>query len=221
MPGDASTTGDGENRVPDRPPPLLIVVSGPSGVGKDALLAGIRARSADGGAADAEAFAVPVTMTTRAPRDGEIDGVDYLFVSADEFEQRLRAGELLEHAQVYGHSYGVPRSQLREALAAGRDVIMRVDVQGAATLRRRLPGALFVFLVPDDPRQLEARLRERGMDDATLRRRLDTAERELAQREQFDHMVVNVDGDLDGTVERVLAILEQERAQPGRRPVEV
>ena len=206
--------------MPDRPPPLLIVVSGPSGVGKDALLAGIRARDAEGGGG-MEAFAVPVTMTTRAPRDGEVDGVDYRFVSAEEFERRLWAGELLEHAQVYGHSYGVPRSELRGALAAGRDVMMRVDVQGAATLRRLLPGALFLFLAPDDPRQLEARLRERGMDDATLRRRLDTAERELARRDQFDHVVVNVDGDLDGTVERVLAIVERERARPGRKPVEV
>ena len=202
--------------MPDRPPPLLFVVSGPSGVGKDALLARIRERdpSRDG-------FAVPVTMTTRAPRDGEVDGVDYLFVSVEEFQRRLRAGELLEHAQVYGSLYGVPRSQLREALAAGRDVIMRVDVQGAATLRRLLPGGVFVFLAPDEMRDLEGRLRERGMDERAVRLRLETAERELAQREQFDHVVVNVEGDLDGAVDRVLAIAERERTRPGRRPVEV
>ena len=201
--------------MPDRPP-LLLVVSGPSGVGKDALLARIRERDPSG-----DGFAVPVTMTTRAPRDGEVDGVDYLFVSVEEFQRQLDAGELLEHAQVYGSLYGVPRSQLREALAAGRDVIMRVDVQGAATLRRRLPGAVFVFLAPDDPRRLEARLRQRGMDERAVSLRLETAERELAQRDRFDHVVVNVEGDLDGAVDRVLAIVAQERARPGRRPVEV
>src|SRR5688572_19296634 len=105
-------------------PPLVVVVSGPSGVGKDALLARIRERT--------DAFAVPVTMTTRAPRDGEVQGRDYIFVTHDEFANALAVGELLEHAEVYGNSYGVPRSQLRGALGAGRDVIMRVDVQGAA-----------------------------------------------------------------------------------------
>jgi guanylate kinase len=197
-------------------PPLLIVVSGPSGVGKDAVLARVRERAPAG-----ERFAVPVTMTTRAPRDGEVDGVDYLFVTAEEFQRRLEAGELLEHAEVYGHSYGVPRSQLRDALASGRDAIVHVDVQGVATLRRLLPGALFLFLVPNDMRQLERRLRERGGDEETMRRRLDAAQREMAERAHFDQVVENVEGDLDGTADRVLAIVRQERARPGRRPVEV
>ena len=182
-------------------------------MGKDALLARLRARGAP--------LAVPVTMTTRPPREGEVDGVDYLFVSAEEFARQLAAGELLEHAEVYGRSYGVPRSQLRGALAGGHDVIMRVDVQGAATLRRLLPGALFVFLVPDDTAQLERRLRARGTDEATIRGRLEALERELAASKDFDQVVVNVDGDLDGTAERVLAIIERERARPGRRAVVV
>ena len=197
-------------------PPLLIVVSGPSGVGKDAVLARVRERAPAG-----EQFAVPVTMTTRAPRDGEVDGVDYLFVTDEQFQRRLEAGALLEHAQVYGHSYGVPRSQLRDALASGRDAIVRVDVQGVATLRSLLPGALFLFLVPSDMRQLDERLRERGGDEETMHRRLDTAQREMAERDRFDHVVENIEGDLDGTADRVLAIVRQERARPGRGAVEV
>ena len=201
--------------MPADPPPLLVVVSGPSGAGKNALLACIRRRPAGSG------FAFPITITTRAPRDGEVDGVDYLFVTPEQFQRQVAAGELLEHAEVYGHSYGVPSAQLREALAGGRDAIMQVDVQGAATLRRLAPSALFIFLAPDEPQRLEARLRERGADAQTLRRRLDTAERELAEREHFDHVVVNVEGDLEGAATRVLELVERERARPGRRPAEV
>jgi guanylate kinase len=191
----------------------VVVVSGPSGVGKDALLARIRERT--------DAFAVPVTMTTRPPRDGEVHGRDYIFVTPDEFANALAAGELLEHAEVYGNSYGVPRSQLRDALAAGRDVIMRVDVQGAATLRRLLPGALFIFLAPPDRDALEARLRGRGDDAATAERRLAAVERELALSADFDHVVVNTEGDLDGAVDRVLAIFAAERARSNRESIEV
>jgi guanylate kinase len=191
------------------------VLSGPSGVGKDTLIERIHGRSSP------ERFAVPITMTTRLKRSGEVDGVDYLFVTSDEFRRRLDAGELLEHAEVYGHHYGVPRSGLREALALGHDVIMRVDVQGAATLKGVMPDAVLIFLEPDDPKQIERRLRERGTDTETIQRRLAAVQIELAARDQFDHVVVNVEGDLDGTVERVLAIVAQERARPGRRPVEV
>jgi guanylate kinase len=191
-----------------------VVISGPSGVGKDALLARLRERGVP--------FVTPVTMTTRAPRAGELHGRDYLFVDDAEFERQLAAGELLEHARVYEHAYGVPRSQLRAALASGRDVIMRVDVQGAATLRALLPGALFVFLLPDAPGRLEAHLRTRGADgEEALRVRLATAERELAQRVHFDRTLVNVEGDLDATADALLALVAAERTRPGRRPVEV
>jgi guanylate kinase len=191
----------------------VVVVSGPSGVGKDALLARIRERT--------DAFAVPVTMTTRPPRDGEVDGRDYIFVTPDEFANVLAAGELLEHAEVYGNSYGVPRSQLREALAAGRDVIMRVDVQGAATLRRLMPGAVFVFLAPPDRETLAARLRRRGDEIGAIERRLAAAERELRLSGEFEHVVVNADDGLERAVDAVLAIVEAERARPDRQPVEV
>lgn len=192
----------------------MVVISGPSGVGKNAVFARLRER---GGA-----FAVPVTMTTRAPRPGEVHGRDYLFVDETEFARQLAAGELLEHAQVYGRSYGVPRAQLRAALASGRDVLMQVDVQGATTLRALLKGALFVFLLPDRPGQLEAHLRTRGADDEeALRVRLATAERELAERAHFDHTLVNVEGDLDATVDGLLALVAAERVRPGRAAVVV
>lgn len=194
--------------------PLVIVISGPSGVGKDALLVRMRERG--------EPFAQPVTMTTRAPRPQEIDGRDYLFVTRDAFERLIADGELLEHAEVYGNLYGVPRAQLRDALASGSDVLMRVDVQGAATLRRLLPGAVFIFLIPDVPSRLEEHLRERTYEhDDARRRRLATAEAELAARDQFDYVVTNVEGDLDGTVDRVLAIAAVERARGGRVAVVV
>ncbi|RLT28199.1 MAG: guanylate kinase [Chloroflexi bacterium] len=193
---------------------MIVVVSGPSGVGKDALLARIRERS--------DRFVVPVTMTTRAPRPGETDGFDYIFVTREAFLDAIERGELLEHAEVYGNFYGVPRSQLRGALSAGRDVIMRVDVQGAATLRGVVPGAVFVFLAPADVASLEAHLRSRGGEDEdSIQRRLATAAREFEASGEFDHTVLNVEGDLDQAVDAVLTIVQSERARPDRLPTDV
>jgi guanylate kinase len=197
-------------------PPLVVVVSGPSGVGKDALVDRILASS--------QQFVRPVTMTTRAPRAGEVPGRDYIFVEREEFERRHAAGDLLEHAEIYGKGlYGLPREQLRRALETGRDAIVRIDVQGVASLRALIPGAIFIMLTPDDPAHLERRLRERGEahDAADLKRRLEEAERELAQHDLFDHIVVNVEGDLDATVARVIEIVAAERARSGRQPIAV
>jgi len=194
-------------------PPLVIIVSGVSGVGKDALIARIRERT--------DRFVVPVTMTTRAPRPNEVHGREYLFTTRDAFIAALEANELLEHAEVYGNFYGVPRSQLREALAAGRDVIMRVDVQGAVTLRELLPDALFVFLEPEDRAVIERRLRERGTDEAEIQRRLAAAAREYEVSAEFDHTVLNIEGDIDRAVDAVLAIVDAEHARPGRTAIEV
>ncbi len=168
-----------------------------------------------------EPFATPVNMTTRSPREDEVDGVDYRFVSAAEFQQQIESGELLEHAQVYADQKGVSRAELRRALASGNDVILRVDIQGAATLRRVLPGALTVFVVPDDLAQVEARMREREMNEDDIQQRLEMMKRELAARDQFDHVIENIDGDLDGTVDRLLAVIATARARPGRVTVEL
>ena len=209
----AARSDQSEEARESEPPPLLVVLSGPSGVGKDAVIARLRERG--------DRFRVPVTMTTRPPRPGERDGVDYLFVSREEFERQLAAGELLEHAQVYGRLYGVPRAQLRRALD-GSDAVLQVDVQGAAALRKLLPGALSVFVVPDAPGRLAERLRARGADgDEEMARRLAQAEAELAQQERFDHVLPNVEGDLDATVDALLALIDGERARPGRAPLRV
>lgn len=206
--GGDPTSADTEAR-----PPLLVVVSGPSGVGKDSLIARLRERS--------DRFRKPVTMTTRRPRAGERDGHDYIFVSTAEFERHIAAGELLEHARVYGRLYGVPRAELRRALD-GSDAILRVDVQGVATLRARLPGALFVCVVPDAPGRLAERLRARGdEEEEEIARRLAEAGAELAQREHFDHVLPNIEGDLDATVDALLVLIDRARRRPGRTPLQL
>jgi guanylate kinase len=181
-------------------------------VGKDTVLGRMKERGLP--------FHYVVTATTRSPREGEKDGVEYHFLSDEQYDRLLNEDGLLENAEVYGRRYGVPRAQVREALARGRDVIMRIDVQGAATIRKLAPEALFIFLAPPSRAELEERLRRRRTEDeADFRLRLDTAEREMACREQFDHVVVNEEGRLDEAVERVLAVIAVEKARPGRRPV--
>ena len=194
-------------------PPLLVVISGPSGVGKDAVLTRLRERG------------VPahftVTATTRPQR--EVDPADHQFLrflTEPEFDRLLADQGLLEHAQVYGYRYGVPKAQVKQALAAGKDVIMRVDVQGAATIKRLVPAALLIFLASPSIEELEARLRSRGLDDSqVIQRRLAAAARELAEQSRFDYVVVNEHDRLEQTVDRVLEIMERERQRAGRKPV--
>jgi guanylate kinase len=195
--------------------PLLIVISGPSGVGKDAVLARLRERG------------VPahftVTATTRPQR--EVNPADHQFLrflSEAEFERLLAQDGLLEHAQVYGYRYGVPKTQVSEALAAGKDVIMRVDVQGAATIKRLVPAAILIFLAPPSLEELEARLRSRGLDDPNvIQRRLDAAARELGEQSRFDYVVVNERDQLEKAADRVLEIMATERRRADREPVKL
>jgi guanylate kinase len=164
-----------------------------------------------------------VTATTRPQR--EVNPADHQFLrflSEAEFERLLAEDGLLEHAQVYGYRYGVPKAQVSEALAAGKDVIMRIDVQGAATIRRLVPAALLIFLAPPSLVELEARLRSRGLDDAdVIQRRLDAAARELAEQSRFDYVVVNERGQLDKAADRVLDIMATERRRADREPVKL
>lgn len=195
-------------------PPLVVVLTGPSGVGKDAVVN----RAVERG----EPVVRPATMTTRPPRDGEVEGVHHYFVARDEFLANLEAGELLEHATVYGNLYGVPRKSVRAALETGKHVIVRVDVQGAESLREVLPDALFVALEPPTPRELESHLNGRGSETAEqMQRRLDIAADEIARARRFCVPLVNVEGDLDATVDAFLALIERERVRPGREPVRV
>jgi guanylate kinase len=189
--------------------PIVIVLTGPSGVGKDVLINRL------------EELGVPVerpaTMTTRAPRTGEEEGVHHYFVDRDAFAANLAAGELLEHAEVYGNLYGVPRKSVRKALASGRHVVIRVDVQGAETLTGLLPDALFLSLEPESLDALRHHLMERASETAEqIERRLSIARDEIERARTFCEPVRNIEGDLDATVRSVIALIERERDRPGR-----
>lgn len=189
--------------------PLVIVLTGPSGVGKDVLINRL------------EELGVPVerpaTMTTRAPRAGEVEGVHHFFVDRETFLDHVAAGELLEHAEVYGNLYGVPRKSVRQALASGRHVVIRVDVQGAESLRSLLPGALFLSLEPETLDALRHHLEGRGSEtDEQIERRLGIARDEIQRAGVFCRPVKNIEGDLDRTARTVVELIERELARPER-----
>jgi guanylate kinase len=189
--------------------PLLVVVSGPAGVGKDSLIQRMKERECN--------LHFVVTATDRPPRQGEVHGIDYFFLTTEEFLCMEQDGELLEHAIVYGQHKGIPKQQVREALGSGKDVIMRVDVQGAATVRRLAPEAVLIFLTASSEEELEQRLRDRGGDSPEqLRRRIATAKEETRRQSEFDYVVVNQDSELDRAVDDVIAIITAEhcRAKP-------
>jgi guanylate kinase len=192
---------------------MLVVISGPSGVGKDTVMRAALERD--------PRLTRAITMTDRAPRDGERDGVDYDFATPEAFERYIEAGELLEHAIVHGQHKGSPRHRVREALAAGRDVLLQVDVQGSLALRDVLPGALFVFIAPDEASDLDARIRERGADDGSAATRHADRVKELAAASTFAHVIVNREGDPNAAVEALLELLDRERERPDRQPIEV
>ncbi len=191
--------------------PLMIVISGPSGAGKDSVLTRMKERSLP--------FHFVVTATSRSPRPGEIHGVQYLFVGRAGFEAMIDRGELLEHALVYEDHKGIPKQQVREALASGKDVIMRIDVQGAETVRRLCPEALLIFLTTRNEEELIARLKARKTETPEgLQLRLATAREEYKRLDLFDYVVVNGDGELDQTVDTIRAIIQAEhhRTHPRR-----
>ncbi|MBF6600679.1 MAG: guanylate kinase [Dehalococcoidia bacterium] len=206
--GDATPPAPDQGE-PDRARPLLVVLSGPSGVGKDAVLDELAHRGLR--------FHRVITCTTRPPREAERDGVDYHFVTEAQFDALIAAGGLLEHAVVYGHRSGVPRQQVLDELAAGRDVVVRTDVQGAASIRRLMPGAVLIFLAPASFADLEARIRGRGSDEeAQIERRLAAARGEMARQGEFEYVVVNAPGRLEDAAAGIEAILEAERAREVR-----
>jgi guanylate kinase len=183
-------------------------------VGKDSLL--WRLKESD------HPFHFVVTATDRPPRAGEAHGADYYFLTTEEFDRMIEQDELLEHAIVYGQHKGVPKQQVREALASGKDVIMRIDVQGAATIRQRAPEAVLIFLTASSEEELVQRLRNRGGDSPEqLEKRITTAREEMRQIAKFDYIVVNHDGKLDRAVEDVLAIVKAEHNRAEPRVVEL
>jgi guanylate kinase len=194
--------------------PLLILISAPSGGGKTTLCGRLLAAR--------QGMSRAVTCTTRAPREGECDGVDYYFLNAESFLKRVQAGNFLEHATVYGNSYGTLKSEVVGKMRQGQDVLLNVDVQGAATIRERalqdpeLGTALVtVFLTPPSLGVLERRLRKRGTDsEAAIQKRLAVARQELAQWKHFDYLLLS--DSIDEDVRRALAIVEAEKLRSSR-----
>jgi guanylate kinase len=195
-----------------KPQPLLVVISGPSGVGKDSVVRAMKARG--------QSFHFVVTATTRPRRAEEVHGQDYFFVSKEEFARMIEQEELIEYAIVYNDYKGIPKQQVREALAAGRDVVMRLDVQGAATVRKLAPEAVLVFLTTESEAALVKRLKMRQTETAeNLSLRIATARQELKRAAEFDYVVVNADGRLEETVDTVLSIIQAEHHRVNPRKV--
>lgn len=195
-----------------QPQPLLVVISGPSGVGKDSVVQRIKATGLP--------FHFVVTATTREKRPEEVHGEDYIFVSKKEFAGMIERGELLEYAIVYEDYKGIPRKQVREALASGKDVLMRLDVQGAATVRKLAPEAILIFLTTQSEQELVERLKRRKTDKPEdLSLRIATARQELKRAAEFDYVVVNADSCLEETVRTVLTIVEAEHHRVNPRKV--
>lgn len=195
-----------------RPHPILVVISGPSGVGKDTTIELMKRRNLP--------FHFVVTATTRPRRPYEVDGVDYHFVSVGEFAEMIDSDELLEYAVVYGDYKGIPKTHVRQALASGKDVILRIDVQGAATIRRLIPEAVTIFLVAEDEEELMRRLRARETESPDRRKmRIATARKELQHLSDFHYVVVNRGECQNETVDKVISIIQAEKCRVDWSPV--
>lgn len=195
-----------------QPEPLLIVISGPSGVGKDTVIQRMIERNLP--------FYFVVTATTRAPRPNETHGRDYFFYSHDEFAEMIEKGELLEHAIVYNDYKGIPKAQVRDALASGKDVVMRLDVQGAATIHNLYPDALLIFLSPQDETEMVDRLLERKTETPEgLKLRIATARQEMNHVNSFDYVVINRELHLDETVDTINSIIVAEHHRVKQRKI--
>jgi len=188
--------------------PLVIVIHGPSGVGKDTIIDRLRDRTHIHRA---------TSTTSRPPRHYEQDGVHYHFVSEDEFQRKIDAGDFIEHARVYDQWKGVERREIEGPLSRGEDVIIRTDVQGARTWREKLEGAIYIFLMAEDREALRERLVARGSEDeGSLAVRIAELEQELADIDNNDYVVVNRHGQLDEAIDELVAIIESQRSKPGR-----
>jgi len=206
-----SSSSDSEFDI-HHPQPLLIVISGPSGAGKDTVMQRMQERGLP--------FHFVVTATTRPKRANEVQGQDYFFVTMEEFARMIDEDELIEHAIVYGDYKGIPKQQVREALDSGKDVVMRIDVQGAETVRKMAPEALMIFITTESEVELVQRLETRKTETAdSLAIRIATARKELKRVEAFDYVIVNRDFHLDETVDIIRAIIEAEHHRVKPRKV--
>jgi len=191
---------------------LLIVISGPSGAGKDAVLTKMKELDCP--------LEYVVTVTTRSQRGKERDNVDYHFISTERFQEMVERKEFLEWANVYGNWYGVPKKPIKQALDKGQDIIVKVDIQGAATIKKILPQAVFIFLVPPAIEELVLRLKQRHTESPfDLALRTKTAEEEIKQLSLFDYIVVNKQGEIDLAVSEIKAIITAEKCRVTPREI--
>jgi len=197
-----------------QPEPLLMVISGPSGIGKDTVVDGLKARNLP--------FHFVITATSRAPRENEVHGRDYFFYSKEKFEEMIAAGEFLEHAWVYSAYKGVPKFQVQEALDSGEDVVMRLDVQGAETVHKLCPDAILVFLTAETKEAWLQRLKNRRSEtDEELNLRIETAREEYDKLDMFDYIVINQDNELDHTLDVIESIISAEHHRVEPRKVQL
>lgn len=194
------------------PQPLLIVLSGTSGVGKDTVLNGLKQRGLP--------LHFVITATSRPPRPDEKHAREYFFYPPEEFKQRIERGEFIEHALVYGEYKGVPREQVEEALKCGKDVVIKVDVQGAATLRRLYPQAILIFLVPKSVEEWSNRIKKRNTETPEkLKLRIETSRREVQQIDMFDYIVINAEGLVEKAVDNIIEIINAEHHRVSHRKI--
>ena len=192
--------------------PLLIVLSGPSGAGKDALLTKMKESGYP--------LEYITTVTTRVQRAEEKDNVDYHFISTGKFQEMLKNNELLEWANVYGNWYGVPKEPIKQALERGQDTIVKVDTQGAATIKKIMPEAVFIFLMPPSREELATRLKQRHTESPSdLALRIKTVEEEIKQLPLFDYIVVNKQDKIDLAVSDITAIIAAEKCRVNPRRI--
>ncbi len=189
------------------PQGVLLVVSGPSGAGKGTICSMLREQLPNLG--------YSVSVTTRQPRTGEVDGVNYFFKTVDEVKEMIAKDELLEYAEVYGNYYGTPREYVMEQLKSGKDVLLEIDIQGALQVKKRFPEGVFVFIVPPSLDELSARIYKRGTDsEDVIKRRLASAASELTYAAEYDYIIVN---DIaEKAADKVLTIMEAERYRVAR-----
>lgn len=187
---------------------LLIVISGPSGVGKGTVRKALFDR-------EGHDLVYSVSMTTRKPREGEVDGIDYYFVSQEEFERQIEVDNLLEYARFVGNYYGTPYDKVEAQLEKGNEVVLEIEVQGAIQVKAKKPDAVFIFIAPPSYKALEQRLRRRGTEtEDIIKERLDKAYREIEQAPAYDYIVIN--DDVDNAADRIMAIIRAEHAKCDR-----
>jgi guanylate kinase len=187
---------------------LLVVLSGPSGVGKGTVRKALFEL-------EGHDLVYSISMTTREPREGEVEGEDYYFVSREEFEQRIKDDGFLEYAEFVGNYYGTPKDKVEEQMEQGKEVVLEIEIQGALQVREKAKDAVFVFIAPPTKEALYRRLLRRGTEDPeTIQRRMDKAEREFPLAHKYDYIVVN--DEVTNAADRILAIIRAEHAKTER-----